>query len=92
MHHIFGMRSDGAEDSEYRLHEEGRLHETPVGEMREVVQVPDVVALELDVPLPCRSREYDILERVPEDRSGGLGAASPNRIEGRISRRMVRPG
>src|SRR4026208_1772632 len=76
MHHIFGMRPDGAEDSEYRLHEKGWLHETPVGEMREVVQVPGVVALELEsraVAVAGLENVLDILERVPEDKiPGGL--------------------
>ena len=65
---VFG--ADPAEDPEDRLHEERRLHEVALQQVRQVVQVPDVVALELEAG-PERAEPAEdvlhVLERVPED-------------------------
>src|SRR5690349_14274819 len=44
MHQILRMRSDAAQDAEDRLHEQRRLQELAVEEMRQRVQMADVVA------------------------------------------------
>ena len=46
--------ADAAEDAEDELHEEGRLDQPAVDEMREVVEVADVVAFVLE-RVPCAS-------------------------------------
>ena len=43
-----GIGADAAEDAEDRLHEERRLDQLALEEVREVVEVADVVALELE--------------------------------------------
>ena len=45
---VLGVGADAAEDAEDRLHEERRLDEPALEEVREVVEVADVVALELE--------------------------------------------
>ena len=41
-------RRHAAQDAEDRLHEQRRLHQPAIEEMREVVEMADVVALELE--------------------------------------------
>ncbi len=45
---IARIRADAAEDAEHSLDQERRLDQLAVREVRERVQVPDVVALELE--------------------------------------------
>ena len=56
------------------LHQERRLDQLALGEMSEVVQVTDVVALELEARAVCRQRgqcEFDILEGVAKNEIAG---------------------
>ena len=48
VHEVLDVGADAAEDPEDRLHEQRRLDEAAVEEVREVVEVADVVALELE--------------------------------------------
>ena len=48
VHHVVGMRPDAAEDAEHGLDEQRRLDEAALEEMREVVEMGGVVALELE--------------------------------------------
>src|SRR4051812_31709129 len=69
MRDIFGMRADASENPEDRLHEQGRLDQTAVQEMLEIIKVPDVVAFELEARAVIgagRQNEFDVLERIPE--------------------------
>src|SRR5437763_1591561 len=69
MHDVLGMRADSAEDAEHSLDEERRLDEAALEEMIEVVEVPGVVALELEARPRIGKRaqdEFDVLERVAE--------------------------
>ena len=65
------MRTDAAEDAEDRLHEERRLDELALEEMRQRVEMTDVVALELEARAvllaELAQHELDVLERVAED-------------------------
>ena len=45
---VLRIGADAAEDAEDRLHEERRLDQAAVEEVRQVVEVADVVALELE--------------------------------------------
>ena len=70
MHHVLGMPADAAENAEHALHEERRLHETPVDEVGKRVEMPDVVALNLEpraVIGASRENRLDIGEGVLED-------------------------
>ena len=70
VHHVVGMRADAAENAEHRLHEQRRLHEPAIEEMREIVKVPGVVALELETRAVVRTGfedEFNVLEGVAED-------------------------
>src|SRR5262245_62168846 len=63
------MRADAAENAEHALHEERRLDEAAIDEVRERVEVTDVVALDLEAGAVLRAgREdvLDVLERVLE--------------------------
>ena len=77
MHEVLGIGADAAQDAEDRLHEERRLDELAVEEVREVVEVPDVVALELEARAAAFAEVLqhvlDVLEGVAEDEV----AASP---------------
>ena len=53
---ILGMWADAAEDAEDRLDEERRLHEPAVEEMRQAVEMADVVALELETRVVVRCK------------------------------------
>ena len=69
------MRADAAENAEHGLHQEGWLDHLAFGEMCEVAQVTDVVALELEaraVRRQCGHRELDILERVAKDQVAAI--------------------
>ena len=56
VHHVLRMRADAAQDAEHRLHEQRRLHQAALEEVREVVEMRDVVALELEAGVVVRSR------------------------------------
>ena len=45
---VLGMRADAAEDAEDRLHEQRRLDQLAVEEMRQRVEMADVVAFEFE--------------------------------------------
>src|ERR1041384_2731640 len=47
MQHVFGMRSDAAQNAEHALHKQRRLDQAALQEMRQVVEVRDVVTLKL---------------------------------------------
>src|SRR5436190_19487792 len=80
MRDVFRMRADAAENAEHGLDEERRLHQAAIGEMTQRVQVPDVVALDLEaraVRATGVEDVLDVLERVLEDaivRSREVGA------------------
>jgi hypothetical protein len=63
--------ADAAEDAEDRLDEEGRLDQAAIDDVRQVVEVPNVVALELEARAVGIAKlaedAFDILECVPED-------------------------
>ena len=42
------LRTDAAEDAEDRLDEKRRFDQSPVQEVRQIIQVPNIVALELE--------------------------------------------
>src|SRR5262245_5876075 len=73
------MRADAAADAEHRLDEERRLEQPPLQEMRRGVEVPDVVALDLEARfvVPAAFQDGgDVAERVLEDalvRPGEIG-------------------
>src|SRR6266853_5123039 len=56
VHHVLGMRADAAADAEHRLDEKRRLHELAVEEMRRCIQMPDVVALDLEAGVVAAAR------------------------------------
>src|SRR5260221_12232428 len=68
---VLGIGADAAEDAEDRLHEEWRLDEAAIEEMREVVEVADIVALELEARAAALAQllqdVFDVLEGVSED-------------------------
>ena len=71
VHEVFLIGADAAEDAEDRLHEQRRLDQPAVEEMGEVVEVPDVVAFELEAGAvglaELAQYVFDVLERIPED-------------------------
>ena len=70
VHHILGVRADAAENAEHGLDEQRRLDQAAVKEMREVVEMAGVVALELEARSVSRAGlqdEFDVLEGVAED-------------------------
>ena len=68
---VLRIRPDPAQDPEDRLHEERPLHHFAVHHVGQVVEVPDIVALELEPrPVPLAQPLDDVLhvlERVAED-------------------------
>jgi hypothetical protein len=90
---FLGIGADAAEDAEDRLHEERRLDQPAVDEMRQVVEVADVVAFELEaraVALAQVAQDVlDVLEGVAEDEvvGGEVGTASPSRASSLVLRR-----
>ena len=67
--HVLGMRADAAQDAEHGLDEQRRLDEPALEEMREVVEMRGVVALELEAGAGVAERtqhELDVLEGVAE--------------------------
>ena len=74
VHHILRVGADAAKDAEHRLHEQRRRDQPAVEKMREIVQVPDVVAFELEagaVILAGFQHEFDVAKRVAEDEVAG---------------------
>ena len=68
--HVLRMRADAAKDAEHRLHEERRLDHAAVGEVRERVEMADVIALDLEARavLGAGGEDvFDIGEGVLED-------------------------
>jgi hypothetical protein len=68
------MGADTAQDAEHRLHEQRRLDEAALEEMRQVIEVPDVVAFELEPGVVVSAglqHEFDIPERVAENEIAG---------------------
>src|SRR2546421_8498626 len=77
--HILRMRPDAAADAEHRLDAKRRLQQLAVEEMRRGVEMPDVVALDLEARVVVAAALEDVgnfLERVLEDtiiRGGEIG-------------------
>src|ERR1700728_656835 len=70
MHDVLGMRTDSAQDAKHGLDEKRRLDEAALKEVIEVIEMPGVVALELEARSGAAERaqhEFDVLERVAED-------------------------
>src|SRR5260370_36729847 len=70
MHHVLGMRADSAENAEPALNEERRLDQSAIDKMRKRIDMPDIVALDLEpraVVGASREDPLDISERVLED-------------------------
>jgi len=63
--------ADAAENAEDRLHKERRLDQTAIDKMRQIVEVPDIVALMLEAGAALFAQPlYDLLdigEGVAED-------------------------
>src|SRR5690625_3633057 len=72
VHEILWIRTDSAENAEDRLHEKRRLHQLAVEEVRQVVEVPDVIAFELEAgstPLAQLLKNLlDILEGITKNK------------------------
>src|SRR6516225_3809604 len=72
---VFGICADAAEDAENRLHEKWRLDQPPFEEVREVIEVADIVALELEPSTATLAQilQYplNVGERVAEDEIAG---------------------
>ena len=70
-HEIAHVGADAAEDAEDGLDEERRLDEPAVDEMREIVEMPDVVAFVLEARAVLLAEHLqdalDVAERVAED-------------------------
>jgi hypothetical protein len=67
---VFGMDTDATQVAEHRLDEERRLDEPAIGKVREVVEMADVIAFELEaraVVMAGLKDVLDILEAVAED-------------------------
>src|ERR1700733_13232331 len=76
MHQVFRMRADTAQQAEYALNKKRRFGELAFDEMREVVQMRNVVALELEARAVRAARsqdELDVLERILEDQVAAVG-------------------
>src|SRR5579875_911997 len=70
MHHIFRMRADAAQNAEHGLHEQRRLHQTALQEMRKIVKMPHIVAFKLKAGAGIAQlleRVFDIGKRVAEN-------------------------
>ena len=71
MGQVLGVGADAAEDAEDRLHEQRRLDQPAVEEMREVVEVADIVAFELEPRAAALAQilqdPLDIVEGIAED-------------------------
>ena len=70
MQHILGMRPDAAQDSEHRLNEQRRAHQTALQKMGQVVEMRGVVAFKLEAGATIAQSvqdEFDVLEGVAED-------------------------
>src|SRR5215467_12905525 len=65
MGEVLGIGADPAKDAEDRLHEERRLDEAALEEVREVIEMADIVAFELEARTVSLSEflkdEFDIL-------------------------------
>jgi hypothetical protein len=70
VHEVLGLGADPAEDPEDALHEQRRLDEPAVQAVREVVDLADVVALELEASARVAEvlkDDLDVLKRILED-------------------------
>src|SRR5690606_38853510 len=77
---IFRIGAETSENAEDRLNEEGRLHRSLVDEIRKIVEVGGVVALELETRLAGRAQVEHALDRgeaVGEDVVDGVGDVGP---------------
>ncbi|KAG0922615.1 hypothetical protein G6F31_019849 [Rhizopus arrhizus] len=69
------MRADAAQDAEHGLDERRRLHQPAVDEVRQVVEVADVVALEFEaraIGVAERQDGFDVLIGVAEDQRAAV--------------------
>ena len=62
---VLRVGADAAEDAEDRLHEERRLDQPAVEEMRQIVEMADVVALELEAGAAALARDPSGCARCP---------------------------
>jgi hypothetical protein len=60
--HVFWVRAYAAEDSEYALHEQWRLDDPAIEEVRKRVKVPDVVAFDLEACTIASADAQDVLD------------------------------
>ena len=75
MQHVLGMRTNAAQNAEHALHEQRRAHQAALQEMRQVVEMRDVVTLELEPRAAVRQgpeHEFDIFEGVAEHQVAGI--------------------
>ena len=70
MQQILRIRADAAHDAEDALHEERRLHQAAIGEVRQIVEMADVIAFEFEA---CAQRSelahpsLDLREGIRQD-------------------------
>ena len=62
---VLGIGADAAENAEDRLHEQRRLHQLAVEEMRERVEMADVVAFELEARAVALAEVLEDVSRCP---------------------------
>src|SRR5580765_5387982 len=61
-HDVFRMRPDAAQNAEHRLNEQRRLHEAAVEEMPQRVEMPNVIALDLEPGAVSGACGQDVLD------------------------------
>jgi len=71
MREVLGIGADAAENAEDRLHEERRLDQLAVEEMRQRIEMADIVALELEFGAAAFAKAFknlfDILEGIAKN-------------------------
>src|SRR6185437_3585001 len=76
MGEVFGVGADAAENAEDRLHEERRLDQLAVKEMRQRVEMADIVAFELELRAAALAKRLkdllDSLEGIPKNEIPGI--------------------
>src|SRR5436309_1849203 len=60
--HVFWVRAYAAEDAEHALHEQWRLNDPEIEEVRKRVKVPNVVALDLEARTIAGASAQDVLD------------------------------
>src|SRR5690606_26551382 len=71
MDEVFDLRSDAAQNPEYRLHQQRWLHQSALKEMRQRVEMTDIVTLELETRAAAFAEilqnSFDIGKRVAKN-------------------------